>query len=232
MSASAALAKGDVHDMTGDNPKARPIPVLNPHFPKVVLFLGLVITATSLLQFLVPENIEFEMMTSAALIHINDYHQDSRRLGKYLPYILHVFLHGGVIHLVLNMWALMVFGPPVARALGGSLRGRSLFLIFFFVCAIGGGIFQMVVFVWQNEYGAAIGASSALSGLLPAMGWLEGRWRAALRMALPWLLINIGLAVAELVIAFPIAWAAHIGGLAAGFMFPVFLALSRTGPGR
>ena len=218
--------------MTGNHQQSQGIPVLNQHFPKVVLMLGLLITGSSLLQFFVPDDIEYEMMSAAAVLHITDYHQENRLLGAYLPYGLHVFLHGGIFHLVLNMSALIMFGPPVARALGTSLRGNVLFLAFFFVCAIGGGIAQMVVFVWQNEYGAAIGASSALSGLLPAMGWLEARWRGALRMAMPWLLINIGLAVGEVLIQLPIAWAAHIGGLAAGFLFPVFLAASRILPRR
>ena len=45
---------------------------------------------------------------------------------------------------------------------------------------------------------------------------------------LPWILINLALALlGGDVGVMQIAWAAHLGGLAAGFSFPLFLALAR-----
>jgi membrane associated rhomboid family serine protease len=34
-------------------------------------------------------------------------------LGDYLPFATNMFLHGGWLHLILNMWTLWMFGPPI-----------------------------------------------------------------------------------------------------------------------
>ena len=61
-----------------------------------------------------------------------------------------------------------------------------------------------------------VGASTGVSGLIAAVGWVTGGWRGMARLALPWIVINLGIAVAEHFIALPIAWAGHIGGTLAG----------------
>ncbi len=196
-------------------------------YPPVLLALSAAIIAVSVLQFLVSPAVENQMYAGAALIGGPGFELVERPLGPFAPYLLHVFLHGGMLHLGMNMWALFSFGGVVALALGKSWRGSLAFLVFFFVCAIGGGLAQMLVFQMQAEGGVAIGASSAISGLLPALGWLRGRWAGALRISVPWLLINLVLAVSGGLIDIPIAWAAHLGGLAAGFAFPLFLGWTR-----
>ena len=105
-----------------------------------------------------------------------------------------------------------------------------LFLAFFAVCAIGGGLAQMLWYAIEAQDGIAIGASSAISGLLPAVGYIRERFKGAWSMSVPWIVINVGLAFLGGDIGImSIAWAAHLGGLAAGFSFPVFLSLSKAG---
>ncbi len=200
-------------------------------FPGIVLVLSAVIIGVTMVQLLGPVTLENRMFEAAALIGGPLYADMPRPLGPLAPLVLHVFLHGGWLHLGMNMAFMAAFAAPVALALGPGLRGALLFLGFFFVCALGGGLAQMLVFQF-GAGGIAIGASSALSGLLPAAGWARGGRAGAMRLAIPWLVINIVLALTDAAIALPIAWAAHLGGLAAGLvLFPLFLALrARPGP--
>ncbi len=140
------------------------------------------------------------------------------------PYVLHVFLHFGWLHLVLNLGALLAFGAVAARAFGRGLRANLGFLAFFFACAIGGAVLSVLV-NW-NSASLMVGASTAISGLVAAAGWARGGRAGMLSLAAPWLVINLGLGVAELFIDQPIAWAGHIGGLLVGMVaFPAFVAL-------
>jgi len=196
-------------------------------YPPVLLALAGVITAVSVVQFLVPPEIAQDMIWAGGVLGGQEYSGVEQPYGAFAPLVLHTFLHGGVFHLGMNMWAMMSIGAGPALVMGKSVRGMAAFLAFFFLCAIGGGLAHIAVFYFQADGSAAIGASSAISGLLPALGWLQGRWKRALQISVPWLLINLGLAVFGGLSPIPIAWAAHLGGLAAGFSFPFFLAWAR-----
>ena len=196
-------------------------------YPPVLLVLVGSIISVSLVQFLATPELEDGLLRAGALLDRGQYDHVQRPFGPYASYVLHTFLHGGVLHLGMNMWVLLSFGAVIAMALGGSARGIAAFLAFFFFCAIGGAAAQDVLFQFQVEGGYAIGASSAISGLLPALGWLQGRWRRAIRISLPWVVINLGLAVFGHLSPIAIAWAAHLGGLAAGFAFPLFFRWTR-----
>lgn len=210
--------------MASDNELRPQAPFFAPGFPRSVARLSLAIVAVSLVQLLGPPRLTLWLMETGALISPGTFHGVDRPLGPYAPYVLHVFLHGGLFHLIMNMTAMIAFGPLVAKAFG---RNETGFIAFFFFCAVTGGLAQMAVFDLQPGPGIAIGASSALSGLLPAAGYVMGGWRRAVQYSVPWLIINLGLAIGEVVISLPIAWAAHLGGLAGGFALPMFLLLFR-----
>jgi membrane associated rhomboid family serine protease len=145
------------------------------------------------------------------------------------PYVLHVFVHFGWFHLLVNLGVLLAVGSQTARAFGTGVRATIGFLLFFFACAIGGAIVSMLVN--YNSASVMAGASTAVSGLVASAGWTMGGRAGMLRLAVPWLLINLGLGVAELFIDQPIAWAGHIGGLLVGMIaFPFFLAAFRRRP--
>ncbi len=191
-------------------------------YPPVLVGLAALIIAVSMVQMLVSPDTENDMMLAAALVDLGQYGPLPRPFGDLAPFVLHVFLHVNLLHLAVNMWAMMSFGALIVFGLGRDARGAIAFLTFFFVCAIGGALAQVALFHVQAEGGSAIGASSAISGLLPALGWLQGRWKRAVIISVPWVLINLGLAVLGEVVNIPIAWAAHLGGVAAGFSFPLF----------
>lgn len=78
-----------------------------------------------------------------------------------IPLFTCMFLHGGILHILGNMWFLWIFGGNVEDRFG-SLP----YLAFYLVCGIGSGISQ-VLFSWGSHV-PSIGASGAISGVLGA----------------------------------------------------------------
>jgi rhomboid protease GluP len=76
--------------------------------------------------------------------------------GQYYRLITCMFLHGGLIHLAVNMYSLYSIGPLVER-----IYGRFKFLIIYFASGIISSLFS---FLFSD--GVSIGASGAIFGLL------------------------------------------------------------------
>lgn len=70
------------------------------------------------------------------------------------------FLHGGLLHIAFNMYALKIIGSDVEYA-----YGRKKYIIIYILSALGGSIFSYTL----NEYSISVGASGAVFGLLGAM---------------------------------------------------------------
>lgn len=123
-----------------------------------------------------------------------------------------VALHGGIMHLLFNMWALWVLGPQVER---GS--GQFPFLMFYLACA---GAGSAVSFQFEDFSFLAVGASGAIFGLFGV--WLSWAYRHRKTMQGRDMLSQIGFLLAiNLALPFLIpnvAWQAHIGGLVAGIL--------------
>ena len=76
------------------------------------------------------------------------------------------FLHGGIMHLLLNMYALWLFGSRME-----SVWGSRAFAIYYFVCVIGAGLVQLIVATEGARAGGiypTIGASGGVFGILLA----------------------------------------------------------------
>jgi len=80
--------------------------------------------------------------------------------------ITHAFLHGGFIHLAVNLLYLVVFGRVIEDRFGPF----RFYLIFVFSCIAGVYTHKFLteIFAPQNIYAGVIGASGATSGLLGA----------------------------------------------------------------
>jgi len=80
---------------------------------------------------------------------------------RFIPLLTANFLHGGWLHIISNMWFLIVFGDNVEDRLG-HLR----FLVFYLLC----GACSMLVQGWvlPGSRVPAIGASGAIAGVLGA----------------------------------------------------------------
>lgn len=72
-----------------------------------------------------------------------------------------MFLHGGWVHLGLNMLFLWVFGGKVEESMG-----RSRFLIFYLLCGVAAAVAQAVMNPGSTL--PMVGASGAISGVLGA----------------------------------------------------------------
>jgi membrane associated rhomboid family serine protease len=77
----------------------------------------------------------------------------------------YIFLHGGFSHILLNLFALWMFGGEIE-----NFWGSRKFLFYFFFCGIGAGICTVVFSPYQ--FIPVIGASGAIYGILLAFGWL------------------------------------------------------------
>ncbi|MEM6347177.1 MAG: rhomboid family intramembrane serine protease [Bacteroidota bacterium] len=79
----------------------------------------------------------------------------------YLPFLSNMFLHGGWLHLIGNVWTLYIFGDNVEDRMG---RGR--YLVFYLLCGLLGSLAHMAT-NWGSPI-PAIGASGAISGVMGA----------------------------------------------------------------
>lgn len=80
--------------------------------------------------------------------------------GQYYRYLTSGFLHGGALHLLVNMLTLWSFGPDLER-----LLGTDGLVVLYFGSMIAGGL--MIMAANRNNPGySAIGASGATSGVV------------------------------------------------------------------
>jgi membrane associated rhomboid family serine protease len=132
--------------------------------------------------------------------------------GEYWRLLTAAFLHGSVIHLALNMYALYLFGPPLEAAFG-----RARFLALYVVAALGGSAASYAV---ASPGQPSLGASGAVFGLLGAFFVVNRR----LRRDSSGLLVLLAINLAYGFIAPNIDWRAHLGGLVTGALCAVALA--------
>jgi membrane associated rhomboid family serine protease len=132
--------------------------------------------------------------------------------GEYYRLFTSMFLHYGVIHLLMNMWALWVLGRPL-EAMLGPVRFLALYLL----SGLGGSV---AVFLFANPYAQVAGASGAIFGLFGALIVLLRKLKLSIAGVLPVLIIN-------LVFTFSISGISkegHIGGLITGALVAAGLA--------
>lgn len=124
--------------------------------------------------------------------------------GELYRLVSSAFLHYGITHILFNMWALYVVGPPLEAALG-----RLRYVVLYLVSAIGGSV---LVYLLSPLGAHTAGASAAVFGLFGAT-FVVGR---RLNLDVRWVVMLI---VLNLVITFTIpgiSWQGHIGGLVTG----------------
>lgn len=135
--------------------------------------------------------------------------------------VTYMFMHGGWIHLIFNMFALWMFGGIIER-----MWGPKKFLFYYLACGIGAGLTQEAVqfLGFANPLSSTVGASGAVFGILLAFGMLFPNERLFI-IPIPfpikakWLVIGYG--ALELVQAFGyndgVAHFAHLGGMIFGY---------------
>jgi membrane associated rhomboid family serine protease len=131
--------------------------------------------------------------------------------GEYYRLLTSMFLHFGLLHVGMNMWALWVLGRPLEAVLG-PLRFLALYL----VSGLGGS-----VAVYYFSAGAlTAGASGAIFGLFAALVIVLRRLGRSISSVIPILVINL-----VITLGVPgISIAGHFGGLITGGLVAAGLA--------
>ncbi|MCF6366721.1 MAG: rhomboid family intramembrane serine protease [Bacteroidales bacterium] len=181
----------------------------------------------------------------------------AREIGLYFfkselfkPYqvITHMFMHGGLMHLVFNMYALWLFGQVIER-----VWGAKKFLIYFFVTGLGAAVLHSLVQYFQYQalvsgvspegldmfsqinlrtaesimFVPTVGASGAVFGILLAFGMLFPNVELQLMFVpipIKAKFFVIGYGALELLLGINnaegdnIAHFAHLGGMLFGFI--------------
>jgi rhomboid family protein len=157
-------------------------------------------------------------------------------VDDYWPFLTSLFIHGGWLHLIGNMWTLWVFGVHVEDRMG-----PWRYLAFYLLCGIAAGITH--TFVNAGSTIPAIGASGAIAGIMGAYLVMFPRSRVIVMIpiiifpfifdfpAVLFLLYWFGLQLLSGTLALTatqagggIAFWAHVGGFLFGAMaFGIFL---------
>ena len=129
----------------------------------------------------------------------------------------YLFFHGGIWHVLINMFVLWMFGSELER-----IWGKGHFLKFYFVTGVGAGLVTMIFGL--NSMTPIVGASGAVYGVLLAYGLTYPNRTVYLYGIIPikslWFVIGIG------VIAFmssfdnvsQISHLTHLSGMMIGYL--------------
>ena len=147
-----------------------------------------------------------------------------------LPFIYSMFLHGGWLHIISNMWFLWIFGDNIE-----SYLGHFVYLLFYLLTGLAAGFAQYILM--PNSPIPTLGASGAISGILGAYlvlypkhkidtlvfvfgGFLQKVQLPSSIMLGYWFIIQLFSGIGSFGIGSEggVAWWAHIGGFAAGFL--------------
>jgi len=83
-------------------------------------------------------------------------------MGWVWQFVTYMFVHGSMMHLFFNMFALIMFGRTLERYLG-----TREFLLFYFLCGILGGVISYLFYIIQGITSVAVmGASGSIYALL------------------------------------------------------------------
>jgi membrane associated rhomboid family serine protease len=150
-----------------------------------------------------------------------------------------MFLHGGWLHVIGNMWFLWIFGDNVE-----DILGHRQFLVFYLLCGLLGGLVHLVTNLGSPV--PTLGASGAIAGVMGA--YMAKFPRSRILTLVPififittveipapfllayWLLIQVvsgGFSIGQSATSGGTAWFAHIGGFLAGYLL---IRMFRTQP--
>ena len=176
--------------------------------PRGVKQLILITGGVYLVQLLVPAVTVFFGLYPPAVLSLQVW-----RLFTYM------FLHGGLLHLLLNMFVLYMFGSQLEQ-----VWGRRRFVRYYLLCGVGAGLFALLPLPAFFD-ALHIGASGAVYGLLLAFGLLFPSAQVYLLGILPMsarhmviLFGFISLAGSLSAASDGVSHIAHLGGLVVGYV--------------
>lgn len=132
-------------------------------------------------------------------------------IGRIEPwrFLTTAFLHGGLLHLAFNMYALWLVGPTLEKVLG-----RWRYLALYLISALGGSVAVLLLTSPTGDFWnvGTVGASGAVFGLFGALALTMRRLKRSDSQILALIAINfvLGFVIAN------VSWQGHLGGLIAG----------------
>ncbi len=149
----------------------------------------------------------------------------------YLSLLTSMFMHGGWMHIIGNMWFLWIFGDNIE-----DILGHGLYLVFYLACGVAAGLSH----VWLNPDSAmpTIGASGAIAGvmgaylikfpharvltLVPIFFFLTTYELPAYFILIYWFVIQFFSGLGSVAYSHAteggVAWFAHVGGFVVGML--------------
>jgi membrane associated rhomboid family serine protease len=195
-------------------------PIFN--LPPVVQALCLILLGIAIVMAFLSHETAFTLSMDFGFI--------SGRFTRYFPMVpeawlspvTHLFIHGGWLHVGVNVGMLMAFGSALERAIGGRMT-----LLLFFLSGFAGALTHFVIY--PASIAPLIGASGAISGLFGGVLMIMHRqgmmgqghgYRRLFLFAAVW----IGISMIFGYTGMPgaggnIAWTAHVGGFIGGMIF-------------
>ena len=178
--------------------------------PRVTYSILGITVVVFLLQLLTQFTLGYDL-----LVGLGAKANDAIRAGQLWRFFTPMLLHGSILHIGFNMYALYIFGMGLERRYG---HGR--FLLLYILGGFAGAVFS---FVFSSAY--SIGASGAIFGLIGAEGvflyqnrkLFGSRVRGALNNVIFVVVINLFLGLQPGIDN----WG-HIGGLMGGLIFAWF----------
>ncbi|MBM3247228.1 rhomboid family intramembrane serine protease [Candidatus Pacearchaeota archaeon] len=172
-------------------------------------WIALILVVVFVLQLVVPGFTETFYLTSSAL-------------ESPWQFVSAIFLHGGVAHLVYNLFALILFGFMLE-----SLIGSKRFLILYLVV----GIFaNLVSFMF---YPSSLGASGAIMALIGCMAVLKPMMTVwAFNLPMPMFVLAIIWVIGSVMGVFGLGdpttgHIAHLSGIVIGLLYGIYLRLKK-----
>lgn len=145
------------------------------------------------------------------------------------PFLTYMFLHGGWMHVIMNMWMLWIFGDNIE-----DVTGHAKFVLFYVLCGLAAVALHMAF--ERTSPTPIVGASGAVAGVMGAYTVLYPHGRVLtlvpiiiypLILRIPaalflgfWFVMQLisGLYSTSANTAHGVAWWAHVGGFIAGIV--------------
>ena len=158
---------------------------------------------------------------------------------SYLYVFTAMFMHGGFLHILSNMWFLYIFGDNIE-----DYMGHVKYLLFYLLAGIAATLGQYIIGTGSTV--PLVGASGAIAGVAGAYFVLFGRARVRTLITLGFYISTVDLPawfflgfwfVLQILSGFTtfdpgteggIAWFAHIGGFLFGWIIGPFIRRKRT----
>jgi membrane associated rhomboid family serine protease len=181
--------------------------VTNGLVTKILIAVNLVVYG---LQYLLGDRIQYAYAMLTGPVVMPDGSIGGVADGEYWRLLTSAFLHGGLLHVAVNMFGLYQIGPILERQLG-----RARFIAVYLISALGGSV-AVYLFAPQNQL--VVGASGAVFGIFGAAIVLWHKLGQDIRPAFVVLAINV---VINIFGRSFLSWQGHVGGIVTGIVLAI-----------